>query len=209
MFHATDLAALAFNIVAFAAYRVRQRRRGRHDPGATLQSQQAAIRAEWIAEVLASGNGILGVQALRNAMMGSIFFASNTMFLVIGTLGLTAQSHLAESWRMLDPTAGGSPSLALAKLLLLLLTLLVAFFAFVNAIRLFGHASISIGNKKGVPELVTAQVNTAWHYQGLGVRCYYFAVPVLFWLFGAIWFVVAGIGAVALMHQFDRHPVRS
>lgn len=206
MLHATDLAALAFNALAFAAYRALQRRRARRDPGATLQSQQAGMRAEWIAEVLASGNGILGVQALRNALMGSVFFASNTMFLIIGTLGLTAQSHLAESWRMLDPAAGNSPALALAKLLLLLLTLIVAFFCFVNAIRLFGHASISIGAKKAAPERVTAQVNGAWRYQGLGVRCYYFAVPILFWLFGPMWFVLAGLGAVALMHEFDRVP---
>lgn len=206
MLHTTDLAALAFNALAFGAYRALQRRRGLHDPSATLQSQQAAVRAEWVAEVLSSGNGILGVQALRNAMMGSVFFASNTMFLVIGTLGLTAQAHLAESWRVLDPTAGGSPSLAFAKLLLLLLTLLVAFFCFVNAIRVFGHASISIGTKKAAPERVISQVNSAWRYQGLGVRCYYFAVPVLFWLFGAIWFVLGGIGAVALMHEFDRAP---
>ena len=213
MFHANDLAALAFNATAFAAYRLLQRRRARYDPSATLQSRQATMRAEWVAEVLRTGNGVLGVQTLRNALMGSIFFASNTMFLVIGTLGLTAQGHLAESWRSLDPASGltpsASPSLALAKLLLLLLTLLVAFFCFVNAIRLFGHASIGIGVKSADAEGVTAQIDSAWGYQGLGVRCYYFAVPVLFWLFGPMWFVLAGIGALVLMTRLDTVPVRA
>jgi uncharacterized membrane protein len=206
MFPGTDLAALAFIAAAFVAHRLLQRRRARRDPGATLQSQQAAIRAAWVAEILRSGNGILGVQTLRNALMGSIFFASNTIFLVLGTLTLTAQGHLAETWTLLDPGATRSPSFAQAKLLLLLLTLLAAFFCFVNAIRLFSHASIRIGAREEDPERVTAQIDAAWSYQGLGIRCYYFAAPILFWLFGALWFVLAGLGSIALMHRFDRVP---
>jgi len=204
--YGTDLAALLFNVAAFSAYRAMQRRRARRDPGATLQSQQAATRAEWVAEVLRSGNGILGVQTLRNAIMASLFFASNTMFLVMGVLSLTGQQHLGEAWALLDPSSNRSAPLVQAKLLLLLLTLLFAFFCFISALRLFSHASVSLGSKAATPAFVTAQVDTAWHYQGLGVRCYYFAAPVLFWLFGALAFVLAGLGAIAVMNVFDRVP---
>ena len=207
--YGTDLAALLFNVVAFVGYRVLQNRRGRLDPGATLQSQQAATRAEWVAEILRSGNGILGVQTLRNAMMGALFFASNTMFLVIGVLSLTAQQHLGAAWALLDPSETRSQSLTQAKLLLLLLTLLLAFFCFISGIRLFAHASVSIGNKASQAAAVTAQIDAAWRFQGLGVRCYYFAAPILFWLFGAIWFVLAGLCAVTLMHRFDSTPLRT
>lgn len=198
-----DAAALVFNAAAFAVYRAVQRARGRRNPGATLHSEQAAARAEWVAEIVSSGNGILGVQTLRNAIMGSVFFASNTMFLVIGTLSLTAQEPLTDVWARLNPGASTSAPLAHAKLLLLLLSLLAAFFCFINAIRLFEHASVSIGSKRALPARVTMQVDAGWRYQGLGIRCYYFAAPILFWLFGPVWFVLGGLGAIGLMHVFE------
>jgi uncharacterized membrane protein len=208
--HATDALGLLFHVAVFLAYRVLQRRRGRHDPLATLQSQQASIRAAWVAEMIASKNGILAVQTLRNAMMGTVFFASNTMLLVLGALTLMAQGHLGQSWTLLDPQGIQPAPLAQAKVLLLLLTLLVAFFCFISALRLFAHASISVSaTQTAAADHVTAQIDTAWRYQGLGVRCYYFAAPILFWLFGTLWLVLADLGALVLMQTFDRAPSRS
>lgn len=207
-FSSADLVALAFNLCAFVGYRVVQRRRGRQDPTVTLQARQAAVRAAWVEQVVREGNGILGIQSLRNAMMASTFFASNTTILILGVLTLTAQGRLSETWTLLDVGEGQSPALAQAKLLLLLLTLLVGFFSFVNALRLFSHAGITLGAKSEPPDRGAQQVDAAWRYQGFGVRCYYFATPILFWLFGAMWFALAGIGAIALMHRFDTASVR-
>jgi uncharacterized membrane protein len=209
MLYGTDLAALAFVIAAFVAQRAYQSRRARLDPAATLQGMQAALRAQWVAEILQSRNGILGVQTLRNALMVSIFLASNTMFLVLGTLTLTAQERLAENWTLLDPSAVRSAPFAQAKLLLLLLILLVAFFCFVNALRLFLHASVRLGTSASDAEHLTSMIDAAWGYQGLGVRCYYFAVPALLWLFGTLWLVLSGFGMLVLMHRFDNPAARS
>jgi uncharacterized membrane protein len=206
--HAADAGALLFHVSCFVGYRVLQRRRARRDPGATLQAQQAATRGEWVAEILRSGNGILGVQTLRNAMVAALFFASNTMFLVFGVLTLTSQAHFKESWALLGAGVAMPSQLGLIKLLLLLLTLLVAFFCFLSALRMFAHASVSIGTKTSPPERVTAQIDAAWSYQGIGVRCYYFAAPLLFWLFGAAWLFIADLGAIALMSAFDNAPAR-
>jgi len=206
--HANDLFGLLFHIGVFAGYRALQRARALRDPGATLQSQQVRIRAAWVVELISSKNGILGVQTIRNAMMAALFFASNTTFLVIGTLTLIAQGQVGESWALLDPEGMRPAPLAHAKVILLLFTLLAAFFCFLNAIRLFSHASVSIGAGSADAEPVSAQLATAWRYQGLGVRCYYFGAPVMFWLFGTPWLVLASVGAVALMQLFDRVPAR-
>jgi len=107
-----------------------------------------------------------------------------------------------DSFGLLDPGTG-SPAVGQLKLLLLLLTLLAAFFCFISALRLFSHASVSIGTKNAVPERVTDQIDRAWRYHAVGVRWYYFAAPVLFWLFGAPFLVLADLGAPALMHTFD------
>jgi len=206
--HALDLFGLLFHVGLFTGYRALQRARAARDPGTTLQSQQARIRTAWVAEVVRSKNGILGVQTLRNALMAVLFFASNTMFLVLGTLTLIAQGQVGESWALLDPEGMRPAPLAHAKIILLLFTLLAAFFCFLNAIRLFSHASVSIGAGSPDTEPVTAQLDTAWRYQGLGVRCYYFGAPVMFWLFGAPWLMLASVAAVALMQLFDRVPAR-
>ena len=70
------------------------------------------------------------------------------------------------------------------------------------------HASVSVGTSTADPDHVTAQLDTAWRYQGLGVRCYYFNAPIMFWLFGTIWLVLASLGALVLMHIFDTAPSR-
>lgn len=206
--HAADLLGLLFHVGLFAGYRALQRGRASRDSAATLQSQQARIRAAWVAEVLNGKNGILGVQTIRNALMAALFFASNTMFLVIGTLTLIAQGRVAESWALLDPQGMRPAPLAHLKIVLLLFTLLAAFFCFLNAIRLFSHASVSIGAGADDADPITAQLDTAWRYQGLGVRCYYFGAPIMFWLFGAPWLMLASVAAIALMQLFDRVPAK-
>ena len=207
--HLADAGALLFHVTCFVAYRLLQRARARRDPQATLQAQQSAVRREWVAEVLRTGNGILGVQTLRNTMMATLFFASNTMFLVFGVLTLTAQTSFKESWAVLGAFAATPSEIAQFKLLTLLLTLLAAFFCFISAVRLFSHASVSIGTTSSSPARVTAQIDGAWSYQGLGVRCYYFAAPLLFWLFGTHWLVAADLGVVVLMQIFDNAPARN
>jgi uncharacterized membrane protein len=207
--HGTDLVALLFHVACFAGYRAWQRARALRDPSATLQGQQALLRAEWAAELLRSGNAILGVQTVRNAMMAAIFFASNAVFLVIAALTLSAQGSAAQTWGLLDPSGVRAPELVQAKVLLLLLTLLVAFFSFIGAIRLFAHASVTVGVKNATASQLASQIDAAWRYQGFGVRCYYFATPILFWQFGTPWLVIADLGALVLMHAFDSTPARS
>lgn len=206
--HATDVLGLLFHVGLFTGYRVLQRRRAQRDPHATLQSQQLKNRQAWVAELIANKNGILGVQTIRNALMAVLFFASNTMFLVLGTITLIAQGQLGETWALLDPEGVRPAPLAHAKILLILFTLLAAFFCFLNAIRLFSHVGVSIGMSTADPDQITAQLDTAWRYQGLGVRCYYFCAPVMFWLFGTPWLMLASIAAVGLMRLFDRVPSR-
>jgi uncharacterized membrane protein len=201
--HGTDWAALLFHVGSFAAYGLAQNKRARRNPNATLQRQQAAVRSAWVDEVVTSGNGILGVQTLRNTTTAALFFASNTVVLVFGVLTFASQGRMSETFGGFSEADETAPELAQLKLLLLLLTLLAAFFCFISAIRMFSHASISIGLKNIDPKRVTRLLEAAWRYQARGVRGYYFAAPLLCWLFGAPWLLLADLAALALMHAFD------
>jgi uncharacterized membrane protein len=140
--------------------------------------------------------------------MAAVFFASNAVFMVIAALTLSVQGRVGEVGGLLDPAGAQSPALVQLKVLLLVLTLLVAFFAFIGALRLFAHVSVTVGSKTATARQLTAQIDAAWRYQGIGVRCYYFATPILFWLFGTPWLVVADVGVLVLMHTFDNLPLR-
>ena len=54
---------------------------------------------------------------------------------------------------------------------------------------------------------VTVLMLQAGRYHMHGVRCYYYAFPLLFWLFGPLFFVGGSIALVALMLKLHRtHP---
>ncbi len=200
--HATDATALLLHVASFVVYGLVHRRRALRDPSVTLQAQQRAVRRAWIDEVLSTHNGILGVQTLRNLTTATLFFASNSIFLVFGVLTLASQSGLREAFDILS-VGEASPHLTQLNLALLLFTLRAAFFAFISAIRMFSHASVSIGLSGIEPKRVVAQIEAAWRYHALGIRSYYFAAPLLCWLFGTPWLVLADAAAIVLMHVFD------
>ena len=55
-------------------------------------------------------------------------------------------------------------------------------------------------------KFVAEQLNRAGRYHWMGLRAYYCAVPLLFWLFGPHFMVVATMVVVAILYYLDRTP---
>jgi len=53
---------------------------------------------------------------------------------------------------------------------------------------------------------VEAQLNRAGIYYRVGMRAYYFTVPLLFWLFGPHFLLGATAAMVFFMYHLDRTP---
>jgi uncharacterized membrane protein len=98
--------------------------------------------------------------------------------------------------------------LLLFKALLLVLDFLGAFFNFSLAIRAFIHAGFAVEGAQASGDSTGTRVDArelergALHYT-LGMRCFYFSIPLAFWLFGPAWMFTGAIGLVVLLKQVD------
>jgi uncharacterized membrane protein len=55
------------------------------------------------------------------------------------------------------------------------------------------------------PEHVAHRLNQAGHMIAIGMRAYFFAIPLVFWLFGPLFLLLATGGVIAILSRLDRH----
>ena len=211
--HIFDLVSFAMCVLAVAVYQMYLHWRTRRDPASSALSGMHAARAAWVACVMAERRDILAVQTLRNSVMTASFLASAAVLLIIGVLTLSAQGDkLSGTWLALNMFGHVGAGLWLFKLLMLLFDLLFAFFAFCLSMRLYHHigylinvpASSELGAAQ--PAHVAAELNRAAIYFRVGIRAYFFIVPLLFWLFGPLWMMGATAMLIFFLYHLDRVP---
>ncbi len=207
-----DLAAMAASIAIVAGYYTLLGLRVRRDPSYTIHSANETARRLWVLNVMKNpGKDIMAVQTLRNFIMAAIFLASTASLLTIGTLTLSGQAEsLARTWHALNLYGSNSPGMWTVKVLFLLVDFIVAFFAFTMTVRLTNHVlfMINVPDARGhgdlSPASVAERLNRAGTYFSIGMRAYFFAVPLLFWLFGPPLLVAATVGVVLSLFFLDR-----
>jgi uncharacterized membrane protein len=97
----------------------------------------------------------------------------------------------------------------------LLADFLVAFFAFTMAVRLANHVLFMINVPKELrgsndalsPEAVARRLNRAGYMIAIGIRSLFVAVPLVFWLFGAAFLLIATGGLLLVLYRIDRNQV--
>ena len=211
--HATDLLSFAASAGMVLAYQQYLRWRTRRDPASSAQDVMLAARAAWVESVMRERRDILAVQTLRNSTMSASFMASTAVLLIIGVLTLSAQGDkLSGTWHALNFLGRAGAEMWLFKLLMMLFDLLFAFFSFAMSVRIFHHIGYLINvpldkaNEAAQIRKVEAQLNRAGIYYRIGMRAYYFTVPLLFWLFGPLWLLGATMAMVFFLFHLDRAP---
>jgi uncharacterized membrane protein len=143
--------------------------------------------------------------------MGATLMASTAALLVVGTLTLSGQAEgISRTWHVFAGFGSGSPEIWIVKVLCLLADFIIAFFAFAMTVRLANHVGFMINiPAKDVPEVlsprnVALRLNRAGNYFAVGLRAFFFAVPLVFWLFGPVFLVIATVGLVFALHRLDR-----
>ncbi len=214
--HLFDFLGLVLSVGSVAGYQLYLRWRDRQDPAASALYGMNAARMAWVEGVMRDGRDILAVQTLRNSTMASSFMASTAILLIIGVLTLSAQGDkMSGTWHALNLLGQHSADIWLLKLLVMLFDLLFAFFAFCLSIRLYHHIGYQINTPADLrrevtqPAHVGAELNRAAIFYRLGMRAYYFTVPLLFWLFGPLLMVVATGLLVFFLYHLDRAPRRA
>ncbi|ADC62378.1 DUF599 domain-containing protein [Allochromatium vinosum] len=182
------------------------------DPLFSTQGVNREARRAWVQHIMADpGLGILAVQTLRNSTMAATFLASTAILLIIGVLNLSGKAdQISTSWQALSLFGQVDPKLWDIKLLALLIDFFVAFFSFAMAVRLFNHVGYQITLPPALrpavvsPEQVARHLNRAGGFYSIGMRAYYLCVPLVFWLFGPHFMMLACLALIPILYAADR-----
>ena len=207
-----DALAFAVSTVLVAIYYAVLLRRTRRDPTSSIHGVNELARSLGVKNVMANpGKDVMAVQTLRNFIMGATLMATTAAFLILGTLTLTGQAEsISRSWHVSSGFGSSSAELWIFKVLCLLAVFITAFFAFAMAIRLANHVVFMVnvpgpwGHPALSPESVADRLNGAGRNFATGMRAFFFAVPLVFWLFGPLFLVGATVGLVFALHRIDR-----
>jgi uncharacterized membrane protein len=209
-----DFFGAGVSLLLLIGYNVFLRLKLRSDPLYTMQAVNAVARAAWVETVMKAANkDVLAVQTLRNSIMGATFLSSTSVLLIIGTLTLSGQGeNLGSTWHSLNIFGATHAELWLTKLLVLLLAMLVAFFSFAQAIRLYHHVGYMINvpmtmkHRALSPQHVALHLNRAGSFYAIGMRAYYVSVPLVFWLFGPHFMLLSTVILIPILYYLDRTP---
>jgi uncharacterized membrane protein len=210
----TDLLAFAISALLLSGYYAYLWARARRDPHYTIHGVNVTARTLWVKDVMANrGKDVMAVQTLRNYVMAATFMASTSVLLIIGTLTLSGQAEsFAQTWHAVNIGGSGAAQAWIIKVMCLLTVFIVAFFAFAMTIRLLNHVvfMINVPNAESYPGLAPRQVahllTRAGHFYSVGMRSFFLAVPLVFWLFGPLYLLAATIGLVITLHHLERSP---
>lgn len=209
-----DLGSFALSALLLYAYHRYLAYQTRKHPTYTVQAVNRLARTAWVENIMRNeGKEVLAVQTLRNSTMAATFLASTAVLFIIGVLSLSGQGDKLEStWHALNIGSRHS-ELWLVKLLFLLLDLFSAFFSFTMAVRVYNHVGylvnvpISRNYKMICPAHVAAHLNRAGKFYSIGMRAFYFTVPLVFWLFGPHFMLASTVGLIVVLYHLDRAPV--
>ena len=207
-----DVASFIASAALIIAYHLFLRAKIRKNPTYTVQTINTIARTAWVETIMREKKDILAVQTLRNSTMAATFLASTSVLLIIGVLTLSEGDKLQASWHVLNIVGAKHPVLWLVKIISLLLDLFVAFFSFSMSIRIFNHVGYMINvplelkHRMITPAHVATHLNRAGNFYSIGMRAYYFTVPLVFWLFGPHFMFVSTIGLLIVLHRIDRAP---
>lgn len=180
----------------------------RRDPLATVKGKIHLYRRTWVKRILDKDNQMLAVQTVRNLLMTASFMASSALLVVAVVLNLLLQG--------VAPPRGvpiASPELLEAQLILVGAMFAFSFIAMLLSIRYLNQFVILIGAD---PDLIdhiervdavtylSNLINRASNRYTYGQRGFYFAVPIIAWMFSPWAFLATTVGLmVYLMLYLD------
>ncbi len=142
------------------------------------------------------------------------FFASTTLLLMAAVLtALTTSEQIAELTSHIPLTHRQAPGQIEAKLSLLLLILIYAFFKVTWSLRQYGFAGVVVGGAPNSDEQLSPQqrivfaknlakiMDSAGHDNNSCLRAYYFALSVVCWLSGVVPFLIASTLTVLVLYN--------
>lgn len=181
----------------------------RVDPERTYRGRSDRLRRAWVDTMRDSANnGILAIQTLRNWVMSATLFASTSMLIGLGVMGVAFNGVDLNDLSQALSLAPTSANLVRLKLLLIAAIFFGCFLHFALALRYYNHTGFLINlpstsfSGSGLASTADTLNRASGHYNR-GTRGFLLATPFLFWLIGPDWFLVGTLISLTLLYRFD------
>jgi uncharacterized membrane protein len=194
-----DLAALAWFLIVWLGYgRFADRAPGR---AIGLNHHMLALRQAWMERMVERDNRIMDPQLIGHTIHSVTFFASTTMLVLAGLVGVFgAVDRVDDVVSDLSFAVRTSKQFFEAKMLLVIGIFVYCFFKFTWSLRQFNYLCALIGSAPLPPvprvqleataRTTALMLTEAMSSSNAGMRAYYFALALLAWFIQPWLFVV-------------------
>ena len=209
-----DLIALAYFFLLWIGYARYAKHRAKKNQQASLSRSLRNHREAWAQRLLKRDMRMTDASLLANQERVVGFFASTTLLLMAAIFtALTTSEQIAELTSHIPFARRQSTGQIEAKLALLLLIMIYAFFKVTWSLRQYGFAAVVMGGAPDPGEKVSEEqcsayalnlariMDSAGHDNNGCLRAYYFSLSVMCWLAGLIPFLVAATLTVFVMYN--------
>jgi uncharacterized membrane protein len=212
--YVVDVATFVACAALVVVYQLRLARRVRDNPAITVQGMNAQARQAWVERVMHQPElHTMAVQTFRNSTMAASLMASTAVLLIFGILNLMASAEkIGVLLRDINSWGSHEPGMWVFKLIVLIVDFFIAFFSFSLAVRGYNHAGYLVNvppgdGRQGVStQKVVQLMDRTSGYYSVGMRAYYFSVPLVLWLFGPVWMLVATVVLLGVLNHLDHLP---
>ncbi|MGD2247209.1 MAG: DUF599 domain-containing protein [Candidatus Methanofastidiosia archaeon] len=171
----------------------------KRNPQKTQKGRQIIYRGFWIENILKRRKGMVAIQQIRNMTTVTTFLASSTL-IFMGVAVSYASGGIFAQQNYYD-----------YKLYGLIGIIALSFFNFLFTLRTTNEITILIESspskieeleKVPAAEYLAQKVNQAFLHHTLGMRCLYYSIPLFFWFFSSIDFMVITVGLTVGIAKF-------
>lgn len=205
-----DMLALAWFMLCWVGYALYAERLNK---GAnSLLAATNEYRLNWMRQMLGRDNRMVDASLIGNILRSISFFASTTIFIILGLFTLLKYRDEAEDIISAIPYASDTtPVMWEFKTFLLVVIFVYTFFKYTWSLRQYDYACIIVGaapfahERNGHFEEYARNAanmigNAAKHF-GMGLRGYYFGLAALAWFFHAYAFMLACTWVVLVLYR--------
>lgn len=208
-----DWAGLAVFLLAVGGYRTFLASMLKSRPDRLYLGKLQAYRNAWIATHSGDQHSIVTIQTLRNSIMAASFLASTSIILIMGAVNLLANiDDLHKAMGNSIPLGAPNQAAALLKVLLLIITLSYSFYSFSSYIREVNYLSFILNIPK--QQLDEIEGGDSAHllsqiflksgiYFSMGMRAYYFLIPLFLWLFSPLFLILSTLLILVALFKRD------
>lgn len=185
-------------------------------PRRNLTRVMHTYRIVWAQQMLGRDNRMVDTQIIANLMRSASFFASTAMFIIAGLIAvLGAREQAMAVFAELPLAIASSAPLWDAKVLLLIVLFVYAFFKFTWAFRQYNYCLILVGcapapdhlseASGGIADRLARVATSTGRHFNRGIRAFYFGLAALSWFIHPLLFMLLTIWVVLVLYRREFH----